>query len=69
VCKDDTSVTVSKSEQHQQSVITTIASSNKMLANSLNKLSDKGMLFNYFFFYRVISLYFLNYIFFSDRAK
>ncbi|XP_060878635.1 AT-rich interactive domain-containing protein 2 isoform X2 [Metopolophium dirhodum] len=41
VCKNDMGVTVSKSEQHQQSVITTIASSNKMLANSLNKLSDK----------------------------
>jgi len=44
-------VTVSKSEQHQQSVITTIASSNKMLTNSLNKLSDKGTLLNYFFFF------------------
>jgi len=40
-------VTVTKSELYQQSVITTIASSNKMLANSLNKLSE-GISLNFF---------------------
>lgn len=36
MCKNDTGTIVIKSEL-QQSVITTIASSNKILANSLNK--------------------------------
>jgi len=50
-------VSVSKSEQHQQSVITTIASSNKTFANSLNKLNDKGILLNYLYFFLLCSTY------------
>lgn len=47
MCRNDIGgITVIKSEQ--PSVITTIASNNKILANSLNKLNDKGILTNYF---------------------
>lgn len=45
MCKNDTGTIVAKSEHHQ-SVITTIASNNKMLVNSLNKLNNKGILIN-----------------------
>jgi len=44
VLKNDTSV-VTKPEL-QQSVITTVASNNKILVNSFNKLKDKGKLFS-----------------------
>lgn len=43
VCKNDNTLSVTKSEI-QQSVITTIASNNKILVNSLNKTNDKGIL-------------------------
>lgn len=49
MCKNDSGVVVTKPEV-QQSVITTISSNNKILANSLNKLNDKGTLFEYFVF-------------------
>jgi len=45
VCKNDPGVVLTKPEL-QQSVITTIASNNKILVNSLNKLNDKGILVN-----------------------
>jgi len=57
-------ITVSKSEQHQPSVITTIASNNKTLANSLNKLSDKGILLNCLLLFYCVNLYLISYIFF-----
>jgi len=58
---------VPKSEQ--QSVITTIASSNKMLANSLNKLSDKGILFIIFYFLLLYNLYSINFFFLIDQSE
>jgi len=43
VIKNDTGIAVTKTDV-QQSVITTIASNNKIMGNNLNKLSDKGIL-------------------------
>lgn len=61
MCKNDTGITLTKSEHHQ-SVITTIASNNKMLVNSLNKLNDKGKLINYSCIFNLL------YPFFFDRS-
>lgn len=48
VCKNETSIAVTKSEQHQ-SVITATVSNNKILVNSMNKPNDKGISIDYFY--------------------
>lgn len=66
MCKNDTGITLIKSEL-QPSVITTIASNNKILVNSLNKLNDKGILIKYYIY--CIEYFKINYVFLVDQNE